>query len=328
MKYGSFHSMPLKINYSQKKNQHPVIISIWIQAFRLHYVPTSILPALLGGIVAWSRFHEFNFWYFSMVIIAVTFHHIGLNMIDDVFDYIHAVDRSHGEEKNPYTGGSGVLTTKLIPLNHMITAAVICYLIALVIAIYFTIALGWTILIFVIVGAFSSIFYTMPPIRYGYRGFGELSMFINFGPVISLGAFYVQTNSISLEPIIISFVPGFLMWSMIVINEIPDYDEDRESGKFNLVVRVGRKQGVLLYAAGLIFAYVTMLLCAFFKLTSFGVVFGLLTAPIAYGSFQTLKNNYMDKLKMAPANLATIKVHALTMICLIIGYLADGIISR
>jgi hypothetical protein len=71
-----------------------------------------------------------------------------------------------------------------------------------------------------------------------------------------------------------------------------------------------------------------MLLCVFFKLTSFGVVFGLLTAPIACGSFQTLKNNYMDKLKMAPANLATIKVHALTMICLIIGYLADGIISR
>jgi 1,4-dihydroxy-2-naphthoate octaprenyltransferase len=317
--------MPLKINYSQKKDQQPGIIGIWIQAFRLHYVPTSILPALLGSIVAWSRFHEFNFWYFSLVIIAVTLHHIGLNMVDDVFDYIHAVDSSHGEERNPYTGGSGVLTNKLIPLNHMITAVIICYLIALVIAIYFTIELGWTIFIFVFIGAFSSIFYTMPPIRYGYRGFGELSMFINFGPVISLGAFYVQTKSIALEPFIISLVPGFLMWSMIVINEIPDYDEDRVSGKFNLVVRVGRKKGVLLYAAGLICAYSTILLCACFKLTSLGVVLGLLTAPIAYSSYRILKDNYMDKIKMTPANLATIKVHVLTMICLIIGYLADGI---
>jgi 1,4-dihydroxy-2-naphthoate octaprenyltransferase len=320
--------MPLKMHFVRKKEQHRGIMRIWIQAFRLHFVPTSIFPALLGSIIAWSRFQQFDFWYFSLVIIAVMLHHIGLNMLDDVFDYIHAVDRSRGEEKNPYTGGSGVLTTELISLNHVITAAVICYLLALVIAIYLTIAVGWAVLIFVAVGVFSSVFYTTPPVKYGYRGFGELSLFINFGPVVCLGAFYVQTGSLAWEPFIISLIPGFLMWSMIVINEIPDYEEDRRSGKLNLVARFGRKRGVVFYATGLIFAYSTMLLCAYFRLTSLSVVLGLLTVPIAYGSFRILKDNYMDKIKMVPANLATIKVHALTMICLIIGYFADGIMSR
>ena len=286
--------MPLKMNYYQKKEQHQGVIRIWIQAFRLHFVPTSIFPALLGSIIAWSRFREFNFWYFSLVIIAVMLHHIGLNMIDDVFDYLHAVDRSRGEDKNPYTGGSGVLTGELIPLSHVITAVVICYLLALIIAIYLTIAIGWAILIFVAVGAFSSVFYTMPPVKYGYRGFGELSLFINFGPVVCLGAFYVQTGSLAWEPFIISLIPGFLMWSMIVINEIPDYEEDRQSGKLNLVARFGRERGVVLYAAGLIFAYSTMLLCAYSRLTSWGVVLGLLTVPIAYGSFRILKDHYMN----------------------------------
>ena len=319
--------MPLKMNLVRKKGQHPGIMGIWIQALRLHFVPTSIFPALLGSIIAWSRFREFNFWYFSLVIVGVTVHHIGLNMMDDVFDYRHAVDRLHGEEKNPYTGGSGVLAEGLLNARHVLTASIFCYLVGTVIAVYLTILVGWPVLIFAAIGVFSSVFYTMPPIRYGYRGFGELSLLINFGPVICLGAFYVQTRSIAWEPFIISLVPGFLMWSMIVINEIPDYEEDRQSGKLNLVARVGRKRGVVLYVAGLTCAYGTMLLSAYFRATSFSVLLGLLTVPIAYGSFRILKDHYMDKIKMAPANLATIKVHALTMICLIIGYLAEGITS-
>jgi 1,4-dihydroxy-2-naphthoate octaprenyltransferase len=319
--------MPLRMILVRKYGYPPSIMSIWIQALRLHFVPTSIFPALLGSIIAWSRFQEFNLWYFSLVIVGVTVHHIGLNMVDDVYDYLHAVDRLHGEEKNPYTGGSGVLTGGLLTARHVLSAAIICYLVGAVIAIYLTIAVGWPILIFVAIGVFSSVFYTMPPIRYGYRGLGELSLFINFGPVICLGAFYVQTRSTAWEPFMISLVPGFLMWSMIVINEIPDYEEDRQSGKLNLVARVGRKRGVVLYVAGLTCAYGTILLCAYFRLTSFSVLLGLLTVPIAYSSFRILKDNYMDKIKMAPANLATIKVHALTMICLMIGYFAHGVMS-
>ena len=66
---------------------------------------------------------------------------------------------------------------------------------------------------------------------------------------------------------------------------------------------------------------------ASFGVTTFGVLLGLLTLPVAYDSFRILNKNYMDKIKMAPANLATIKVHALTLSCLIIGYLATGILS-
>ncbi len=107
--------MPLKMKYIPEDGRKPGVVGTWIQAFRLHYVPTSIFPALLGSVIAWAAFREFNFWYFILVIIGVTVHHIGLNMIDDVFDYLHAVDRSHGEEKNPYTGGSGVLTGDSFP---------------------------------------------------------------------------------------------------------------------------------------------------------------------------------------------------------------------
>jgi 1,4-dihydroxy-2-naphthoate octaprenyltransferase len=319
--------MPLTMTLFNHQVQHRGVMGIWVQALRLHYIPTSIFPALLGSVMAWATFREFNFWYFILVMIGVTVHHMGLNMIDDVFDYLHAVDRSHGDEKNPYTGGSGVLTGGLLPAGQVLAAAMICYFSGIVITIYMTVMIGWPVLVFAAVGIFSSVFYTMPPIRYGYRGFGELSLLINFGPVICLGAYYVQTRSFGWEPFVISLVPGFLMWSMIVINEIPDYEEDRQAGKLNLVARFGRKPGVLLYVAGLVCAYAVLLLSASFRIAPFGVLLGLLTLPAAYGSFRKLNENYMDKMKMAPANLATIKVHALTIICLIVGYLAKGVLS-
>ena len=82
-----------------------------------------------------------------------------------------------------------------------------------------------------------------------------------------------------------------------------------------------------MYVAGLVCAYATVFLSASLGLTSFGVLLALLTLPVAYDAFRILNKNYMDKIRMAPANLATIKVHALTLSCLIIGYLAEGITS-
>ncbi|HUH64933.1 MAG TPA: prenyltransferase [Syntrophales bacterium] len=319
--------MPLKMKLVKKDGAPFGSIGVWIQSFRLHFVPTSIFPAILGSVIAWAAFHKFNLISFLMVMVGVTVHHMGLNMIDDVFDYLHAVDRSHGEEKNPYTGGSGVLTGGFLSADYVLAGAIICYLIGIALAICLTVLVGWPVLLFAAIGVFSSVFYTMPPIRYGYRGFGELGLLINFGPVICLGAFYVQTQFFAWEPLIISLVPGFLMWSMIVINEIPDYEEDREAGKLNLVARFGKRHGVILYVAGFICAYATMLLSASLRITSFTVLLGLLSIPIAFNSFRILKENYMDKMKMAPANLATIQVHALTLSCLILGYLATGVLS-
>ncbi len=319
--------MPLKFRPTRKNGQTPGILGAWIQVFRLHFIPTSIFPALLGSVIAWTGYHKFDLWYFSLVVVGLSVNHMGLNMIDDVFDYLHAVDHAHGGDKNPYTGGSGVLTGKLLPVGHVLAAAVSCFIITGVIAFYLTISTGWPVLFFAAIGVLSSIFYTAPPVRYGYRGFGELGLLINFGPVICLGAFYVQTRSVAWEPFIISLVPGFLMWSMIVINEIPDFEEDRRAGKWNLVARFGRRWGIALYAAGLVCAYSVMIISALFGITSSGTLLGLITIPIAYSSFRILKECYMDKIKLAPANLAMIKIHALTLTCLIIGYLAAGAIS-
>jgi len=261
--------------------------------------------------------------HFTLVVIGVTLNHFGLNLVDDVLDYRHAVDLQKGAEKNFFTGGSGVLPEGLLKDTHMLKAAGLFFITTAAIGAYLTSACGWPVLILGLFGMASSIFYTAPPIRFGYRGFGELGLLVNFGPVIVMGSYYVQARTFAFEPLMASLVPGFMMWSMIIINEIPDYETDRRGGKWNLVARFGKKTGAVLYGIGLTIAYGVLIITALSQALSPFILLGLISLPFAIKSFAVMSRYLNDPLAMAPANLAMIKVHSLTGAAMIVAYLIE-----
>ncbi len=295
----------------------------WRRALRLYFVLPSILPALLGGVMAWAQGYSINLLNFTLVVIGVTVNHFGLNLVDDVLDYRHAVDLQKGHEKNFFTGGSGVLPEGLLKDTQMLKVAGLFFVATVVIGVYLTHACGWPVLALGLFGMASSIFYTTPPIRFGYRGFGELGLLVNFGPIIVMGSYYVQAQKLAIPPLIASLVLGFLMWSMIIINEIPDYETDRRGGKWNLVARFGRRTGAFLYGIGLTMAYSILMIAALAQALSPFVLLGLISLPFAMKSFSVMRRHLNDPLAMAPANLAMIKVHNLTGIAMIVAYLIE-----
>ena len=303
-------------------------VAPWIQAVRVQFVPPSFIPVTLAAAVAWARHGVFDPFAFLLVFIGVTVHHFGLNTLDDVLDYLHAVDRAWGDEKNPYTGGSGVLTEGLLTVQDLKRGAAVCYGITIAIWIWLASMKGWPVLAIGAVGILSSIFYTVPPVKFAYRGFGELGLLVNFGPVLVMGSYYVQRQTFDVEPLVVSLVPGFLMWSMIVINEIPDYEEDRRSGKMNLVARFGRRAGVFLYQAGLLCAFGVLAGSVLLGAASPWALLGLLALPTAFQSVRILRENYEDRLKMIPANIAVIKVYLITVVTMVAGYLVHGFWGR
>ena len=129
------------------------------------------------------------------------------------------------------------------------------YLIAIGIGVFLGVMRGTFILLLLAIGFFCAYFYTAPPIRFGYRGLGEMAQLLCFGPGIGIGAYYVQTQRISWEAFWGTLPFGIMLFSMITINEIPDYDEDRKGGKLNLVARFGREAGVWLFILSLLSAY-------------------------------------------------------------------------
>ena len=120
---------------------------------------------------------------------------------------------------------------------------------ALAVGVYLTMRGGWPILAFALLGGAAAIFYEAPPIRWSYRGLGEAVIALSYGPWMVLGSLYLHTNGVSFGAFLASLVPGCLIMALAVANAIPDFHQDRLVGKRNLVVRLGRRRGVVLYLA-------------------------------------------------------------------------------
>jgi 1,4-dihydroxy-2-naphthoate octaprenyltransferase len=187
---------------------------------------------------------------------------------------------------------------------------------------------GPFVLFLLVLGFFCAFFYTAPPIRFGYRGLGEIAQLICFGPAIGLGAYYVQAQRISWEAFWGTLPFGIMLFSMITINEIPDYFEDLKAGKLNLVARFGRETGVWLFIVSLLSAYGVILTGVLLgRIPLLGLI-SLLTLPIAYKTISMLRTHYQERVKMAPANLGMICSHNFTAILLALSYFIKGFRSN
>jgi 1,4-dihydroxy-2-naphthoate polyprenyltransferase len=297
---------------------------IWWKAFRFHYTSASFMPAILGGMIAWTVDRQFQPGYFLLVMAGLILNHMALNMTDDYYDFRHLVDAFASDGRNPYTGGSGLLSSGLIEPKKMKKVFIAFYVLAIGIGISLGIIRGPFILFLLAIGFFCAYFYTAPPIRFGYRGLGEVAQLLCFGPGIGLGAYYVQTQKVSWEAFWGTLPFGIMLFSMITINEIPDYAEDRKGGKLNLVVRFGRKAGVWLFVLSLLSAYGVILAGVVFGMIPLLGLLSLLTLPIAFKTISVLKAHHDNPQKMAPANLGMICAHNFTAILLILAYFVEG----
>jgi 1,4-dihydroxy-2-naphthoate octaprenyltransferase len=299
-------------------------LGVWWKAFRFHFTSASFMPGILGGMIAWSTDGEFLPEYFLLVMLGLLLNHMALNMTDDYYDFRHLVDVFATHGKNPYTGGSGLLSSGLIHPRQMRNVFIIFYIIAIGIGLFLGIQRGAFILLLLGIGFFCAYFYTAPPIRFGYRGLGELAQLLCFGPGIGIGAYYVQAQRVSWEAFWGTLPFGIMLFSMITINEIPDYFEDRRGGKLNLVARFGRETGVGLFTVSLLSAYAAILAGVILRrIPGLGLV-SLLTLPIAFKTISVLRSHYQEPIRMAPANLGMICAHNFTAILLALAYFIGG----
>jgi 1,4-dihydroxy-2-naphthoate octaprenyltransferase len=119
-----------------------------------------------------------------------------------------------------------------------------------------------------------------------------------------------------------------MLFSMIVINEIPDYEEDRLAGKLNLVARYGKRAGVHLYLASWACTYIVIALGVLSRVLPLAALLALASLPLTLRSMQVLQENYENRVRLAPANLGMIKAHSVTSLGLIAAYSIQGVANH
>ena len=201
------------------------------------FLYAGLMPYLLGGAWAFAMAGRFDVAAFWSGLGGVVLSVIGVEAFNEYFDARMGTDRVFNPQDVP-------------PIAQAVfwigTAA---FAAALAVGVYLAVRVGWPVIAFALLGGAAAIFYEAPPIRWVYRGLGELMIALSYGPWMVLGSVYLHTRTLPAGALAASFVPAFLIMALAVVNAVPDFHQDRLVGKRNLVVRLGRERGVTLYLA-------------------------------------------------------------------------------
>lgn len=301
-------------------------LKIWFEGLRVPFFTATVIPVILGTLIAWKQFDVFNLSYFVLTLFGILFLHAGTNMVNDYFDHKSGNDEINKEFVRPFTGGSRVIQKGLLKPNQVLTVALLFFFIGSLVGLYLAWLIGIEILFLGLIGVFSAFFYSAPPFRFSDRGLGEFFVGINFGVLVVLGSYFVQAKSFALEPILAAFPISLLIAAVLYINEFPDYTADKAVGKDNLVVRLGKEKAVngYVFLMGLVFTSTAVF--AGLKLISPFTLLIFLMLPLALKSIKIVKLYYNQTLNLVSANRNTIIIHLCGGLLLSLGYLIDKLI--
>ncbi|MSO42827.1 MAG: 1,4-dihydroxy-2-naphthoate polyprenyltransferase [Candidatus Planktophila sp.] len=239
----------------------------WILGARPRTLPAAIAPVLVASALAGS---DFNWFRAALALKVSLWLQIGVNFANDYSDGIKGSDTHR-------IGPTRLVASALATPQSVRAAAFISFAIASICGVWLAIL---TSPVLIAVGAISiaaAWSYTGGHKPYGYRGFGEISVFVFFGLVATIGTFYVQTETITVMSFIVAIPMGALSCAILAINNLRDLTQDVVVGKKTLAVRMGDLAARRAFVALLVMAHTAAI--ATFKPTA---LLTLLVAPLTF----------------------------------------------
>jgi 1,4-dihydroxy-2-naphthoate octaprenyltransferase len=296
----------------------------WFIAVRMPFLTASISPVLLGGAIAWATRHEFSWALLLLTALAGGLIHLGVNVINDYFDHLSTNDDINDEFVRPFSGGSRAIQMGLLSTREMLIGAIVLFASSSLIGIALAAMTGWWVLLFGFVGLMSGVFYVGKPFNWGAHGIGEFLVGLNFGTLMTLGAYYVQTQRVDWTPAIASIPLAALIAAVLYINEFPDYAADKAVGKRTWVVRLGRPKAAYVYAALMAIPYLSSIAWVAAGTLPLTALLPLLTLPLAVRAVAVAFKYHSQPIELAPANALTIVSHLSVGLLSTLAYLWDG----
>ena len=249
----------------------------------------SVTPVLIGGAAAISdiesRFREsracpgpgchvgHGFWLpyvppaflfvWLLCLLVALFLQIAANLANDYSDGVRGTDRARTDSSATASGTSPAAPTRLVSSgtdpSSVLVAAIVFAALACEAGLVLTFATShWWFLIVGILCLLAGWFYVGGRHPYGYRGLGDLAVFLFFGLVATLGTQYALTSCITAMGVCGAISAGLSACAVLGVNNLRDADTDRQAGKNTLVVLLGRQAGSIIVAAEALLAAVLL----------------------------------------------------------------------
>ena len=227
-------------------------ISFWWSNARPISLPQSLLPALTAVALSIGA-SEFN-WIAALASVAgVIFLHLGLNLMDDWFDYKEGSAEARAKVANEGFRGRMIkypyLTSNEATPSQLLKAIAVFMGIAATMGAVAILARDLKILWWVAAGLVIGVSYSGGPLKLGYRGLGELVIFLMFGPLLMTGAYYAITGTVDWKIGSLSIAVGLLVTNIVYSHSVLDSVPDQKMGKKTMAHLMGSAKGQIVFSA-------------------------------------------------------------------------------
>mgnify|MGYP003585057094 CR=1 FL=1 len=240
----------------------------WIAAFRLRTLPLAIANTILGSSLAYY-YGGFRWSVFVLAAITTILLQIISNMANDYGDFVN------GKDTAERIGPKRMVQSGEISPGAMLKAIIFAGILAAISGLWLII-IGTRgieisyLVVFVVLGLaaiVAAIKYTIGKNPYGYRGLGDIFVFLFFGLVGVCGTFFLHTQQFNPALLLPASALGFLSAGVLNVNNLRDYHADKNAGKRTLVVAIGIKKARVYHVALILAAFV------------FSAIYILISAP-------------------------------------------------
>ena len=249
----------------------------WITGARPRTLPAAIAPVVVGSAFA-SR--DFSLTHSLLALVVALALQIGVNYANDYSDGIKGAD---SDRIGPLRlVGSGIASAKAVR-----NAAFISFFVASLAGLYLASLTSWSLVLIGLAAIIAAWNYTGGSNPYGYSGYGELSVFIFFGIVATLGTYYVNALALSKEVFLASLAMGSLACSILVLNNLRDRATDELVNKRTLAVIMGDAKTRDLYRW---LMFTSLAISALLSFDSFFYLLALIALPLVSQSVRRVAN--------------------------------------
>lgn len=212
--------------------------------------PFLLLPITLvaSGAAAAAYARQFSWLHTAVGLFGLVALHIAVNVFNEWSDMARTGIDLH-TQRTPFSGGTGTLPSGALSTRSALLYGIGWAIVGLAIGIWFLTRIGWALLPIMIVGAITIVFYTDVLAK---LGIGEIAAGLGLGALPVIGIALVQVGDIP-NPAVAAAIPAFFMtFNLLLLNEFPDVEADRQGGRRHLIILFGRPAAAKIYAVAAI----------------------------------------------------------------------------
>lgn len=288
-------------------------VGAYYEIARPFSLSASSISVLAAGALAWMD-GMFDWTLFIAALIGAVCLHIGTNITNEIFDVRNGVDTI------TTPGASHAILKGRVQEREAFALVGVFFGIAVLMGLYLITVRGLPILVFGVVGLIAGYMYTAPPLEYKYRAAGLPLVFLMFGPLMTVGAYFAITGGFSWQAVVASIPVGLLVTAILHGNEWRDIADDKRYGIGTLSSWMGSKRAYRVYVGLVVAAYLVLTISVLFGWLPVPALLAMLSLPLFVRAIRSAELGVMGQQRaIAMIDLQTAQLQALFGFLLVIG---------